>query len=650
MRNIFLAVLHVLFYLNVFAVDNNEKPFVIPELREWHGGSGHICIKRNVKSVIVSNDSLGSVATRFIADFEIMTGQKLKLEHNVHDKRKSVVFNILDDNELGKEGYQIEIADAIIVQANSTVGLHWATQTLLQMIEQSKDNTLPCGIIRDYPDYPLRGFVLDCARKFIPLDYLQNYIRIMSYYKMNTLQMHLNDNGLPKFFGDRWEDTYSAFRLESDVFPGLTAKDGHYTKSEFIDLQLYAKSLGVEIIPEIDVPAHSLAFTHYKPQLASQYGMNYLDLFKDETYQFVDKLFDEYLSGDNPIFIGDRVHIGNDEYKASSEQVVNEKFRYFTDRYIRYVESYGKQACVWGALSAASGETKVKSQNVIMNIWHSPFAQPVDMVDEGFSIINIPEINYIVPIGNYYNDYMNYRQIYDSWTPAKFGSVIFDEKHKSILGGMFAVWNDGVGNGISVKDIHDRSFKALQTIATKTWASSYVTSTYDEFETNAISISEAPGVNIAGRISDGKKLIYKCRHLQPNKIIPYEEIGYDYTISFDIHWQAEVRGTVLFKSDHATFYLSNPSNGSMGFSREGYNFSLNMYPQNDSIMNVVIKGDNRSLELSVNGEVIDNLCVEHIPVSEGLIKKHIKTLVFPLSRSGKFNSKITNFRIYNYKL
>ena len=94
----------------------------------------------------------------------------------------------------------------------------------------------------------------------------------------------------------------------------------------------------VEIIPEIDVPAHSLALTRYMPEIGSEeYGMDHLDLFKPETYEFVDALFKEYLEGDQPVFRGPKVHIGTDEYSNKDKEVV-EKFRYFTDHYIRLVE------------------------------------------------------------------------------------------------------------------------------------------------------------------------------------------------------------------------------------------------------------------------------------------------------------------------
>ena len=240
--------------------------------------------------------------------------------------------------------------------------------------------------------------MIDCGRKFIPMAYLQDLVKIMAYYKMNTLQVHLNDNGFKQYFEHNWDKTYAAFRLESETYPGLTARDGSYSKKEFIDFQKQAVSNFVEIIPEIDVPAHSLALTHYKPEIGSkEYGMDHLDLFKPETYEFVDALFKEYLEGDNPVFVGKRVHIGTDEYSNAKKDVV-EKFRAFTDHYIRFVEGFGKQAVVWGALSHAKGDTPVKSENVVMNAWYNGYADPATMIKDGYQLISIPDgLVYIVP-------------------------------------------------------------------------------------------------------------------------------------------------------------------------------------------------------------------------------------------------------------
>ena len=110
--------------------------------------------------------------------------------------------------------------------------------------------------------------------------------------------------------------------------------------------------------------------------------MDHLDLFNPETYKFMDALWKEYLGGKDPVFRGKRVHIGTDEYSNAKKDVV-EKFREFTNHYINYVESFGKQAVCWGALTHAKGETPVKVKNVLMDIWYNGYADPEDMRNKG---------------------------------------------------------------------------------------------------------------------------------------------------------------------------------------------------------------------------------------------------------------------------
>ena len=442
--------------------------------------------------------------------------------------------------------------------------------------------------------------MIDCGRKFIPMSYLQDLVKIMAYYKMNTLQVHLNDNGFKQYFDNNWDKTYAAFRLESETYPGLTARDGSYSKKEFIDFQKQAATNFVEIIPEIDIPAHSLAFTHYKPEIGSkEYGMDHLDLFKPETYQFADDLFKEYLKGDDPVFVGKRVHIGTDEYSNAKKEVV-EKFRAFTDHYIRLVEGFGKQAVIWGALTHAKGDTPVKSENIIMNAWYNGYADPATMIKDGYQLISIPdEMVYIVPLAGYYQDYLNEAFLYKEWTPAHIGKAVFEEKHPAILGGMFAIWNDHAGNGISVKDIHHRVFPALQTLAVKTWTGKETSLPFEVYNEKRSAISEAPGVNQLGRIGKSPALVYERSTVAPGSTSTYPEIGYNYTVSFDITGAPEKSGTELFRSPNAVFYLADPIRGMMGFARDGY---LNTFPYKvnpGEKATIQIEGDHRSTTLRV---------------------------------------------------
>lgn len=635
----------ICFCFGIYA--QQQKPFVIPELKEWKGETGFFTPKQSVR-IIYGAPGLQKIARQFAADYKALFGVLPEIAEGKPCKG-DFFFTIKRDKKLEKEGYDIVIGDYVKVSANEPVGVYWATRTLLQMGEQYKNGNLPKGHIRDWPDYGIRGLLIDCGRKFIPMNYLRDLACIMSYYKMNFMHVVLNNNGFKAYFNDDWNQTYAAFRLECETYPGLTARDGYYTKKEFVHFQEEAAERFVEIIPEIDVPAHSLAFSHYKPELGSkEYGMDHLNLSHPEVYSFVDALFKEYLDGENPVFRGPRVHIGTDEYSNKKKEVV-EQFRAFTDHYIKFVEGFGKQACVWGALTHAAGETPVKSDNVIMYAWYNGFANPKDMVQQGYNLISIPDgLTYIVPLAGYYWDYLNTERLYKQWTPAHVADVVFEEKDPAIIGGMFAVWNDIVGNGISVKDIHHRIFPALQTIAVKTWNIAPAFS-YKEFETKRQKLSEAPGVNQLGRIGDDENsLVYETASVTPGSELPYTEIGYGYTITFDMEAANENYGTELFRSPNAVFYLADPVKGMFGFSRDGYMNTFAFRPYPGEKISVKITGDALSTSLFINGQLIERMGIEKRYLNgAGKQNNFIRTLVFPLKNAGNFESRITNLRVYN---
>lgn len=642
----------------------NPKPFVVPEVKEWTGNEGSTMLSGRI---VVKSGKLREVAQTLASDYEQLTGKPLTVASGAA-KAGDIVLALKGDKALGQEGYRMHIAQSVTLTASTPQGILWATRTLLQIAEQAQGKGLPKGTLTDTPDYRMRGFMIDCGRKFIPLSYLRNLARVMSYYKMNTLQIHLNDNGFRKYFGDDWNRTQAGFRLECDTYPGLTAKDGHYTKQEFIDLQKLAEQYGVEIIPEIDAPAHSLAFTQYKPSLGSkEYGMDHLDLFNPEVYNFMDSLWQEYLGGKEPVFRGPRVHIGTDEYSNAKKEVV-EKFRAFTDRYIRLVESYGKQAVVWGALTHAKGDTPVKHKNVLMDIWYNGYADPVEMKKQGYQLVCIPDgLTYIVPAAGYYYDYLNCQYLYEHWTPAVIGNRTFDEQDPAIEGGMFAVWNDIAGNGITTKDIHHRVYPALQTMALKCWTGRHTTLSYAEYDQQRKALSEAPGVNELGRLGQKGSVVLEQKSLLPGSRLDAEEIGYDYAVTFTIDGKQEAKGTELLRSQNAVVYLADPRQGRLGFEREGYLNTFNYRIPAGEQHTLTIEGTNKVTRLLVDGRLKEELGPKPLYIVRPQDKAHYqvegtytyepevyepndhisyqRTLVFPLRQAGQFQSTITNLRV-----
>lgn len=644
--------------------DINPKPFVVPELKTWSGAEGQTALSGRI---VVKNAKLKTVAAALAADYKEMFGKELTIVNGA-TKGGDVVLSLKKDKALGDEGYTMNVGSAVEITAATERGAFWATRTLLQIAEQHKDGNLPKGKTTDVPEYKLRGFMIDCGRKFIPMSYLRDLAKIMAYYKMNTLQVHLNDNGFRQYFGGDWNKTQAAFRLECDTYPGLTAKDGSYSKQEFIDFQKLAEQNGVEVIPEIDAPAHSLAFTQYKNEIGSkEYGMDHLDLFNPETYKFMDGLWKEYIGGKNPVFIGKRVHIGTDEYSNAKKDVV-EKFREFTDHYIKYVESFGKQAVVWGALTHANGDTKVKNKGVLMDIWFNGYADPVEMKKQGYKLVSIPDgLVYIVPAAGYYYDYLNCQYLYEHWTPAVIGNKTFEENDPMIEGGMFAVWNDHAGNGISTKDVHHRVYPALQTLAVKCWTGKETKLPYAEFDSKRAELSEAPGVNELGRLGKPGSVVLEKATVNAGETLNAEEIGYNYAVTFTVDGKQEANGTELFRSANAVVYLADPEQGKLGFERDGYRNLFNYRIPAGEKHTITIEGTNKMTRLLVDGAVKEELGPKTLYVMRDQDRAHYqvkgtytyepvvyqptdqiyyqRTLVFPLRKAGNFKSTITNLKV-----
>ena len=663
-RKLFAVAVSCLLSMGALWADVNPKPFVIPELKIWTGAEGQTALSGRI---VVKSSKLNAVANALAADYEQLTGRKLTVVTG-SAKAGDIVLSVSKDKKLGNEGYTLQIGNTVALAAATAQGAFWGTRTLLQVSEQRKDGTLPKGSTVDVPEYQLRGFMIDCGRKFIPMSYLRNLAKIMGYYKMNTLQVHLNDNGFRQYFGNDWDKTPAAFRLECDTYPGLTAKDGSYTKQEFIDFQKLAAANGVEIIPEFDAPAHSLAFTHYKPEIGSkEYGMDHLDLFNPETYTFMDGLWKEYIGGKNPVFIGPRVHIGTDEYSNAKKDVV-EKFRAFTDHYIKYVEGFGKQAVLWGALTHANGETAVKSKNVIMDIWYNGYADPAEMKKQGYKLVSIPDgLTYIVPAAGYYYDYLNCQYLYEHYTPAVIGSKTFDENDPDILGGMFAVWNDHAGNGIATKDIHHRVFPALQTLAVKCWTGKETKLPYADFDQKRAELSEAPGVNELGRLGKPGTVVLQKDVVSPGETLPAEEVGYNYAVTFTVEGANEDKGTELFRSANAVVYLADPDQGKLAFEREGYRNLFNYRIPAGEKHTLTIEGTNKLTRLLVDGQLKEELSPKTLYVMRDQDRAHYqvkgtysydpvvyqptdqiyyqRTLVFPLRHAGNFKSKVTELKV-----
>lgn len=641
----------------------NKQPFVIPSLQEWNGGTGNFKLLPNSRIVINSDakNLLEPAAKIFLEDLKQLTGYSGLSITKGKARPGDIVFSMSSvQKNLGNEGYAMDIDETVHVKAPYYKGAFWATRTILQLLEQDPaHNQIVKGETHDYPKYEVRGFVLDVGRKFFTLDFLKHYVKMMAYYKMGDFHIHLNDNGFKQFFGDDWSKTYSSFRLESGTYPQLTSKDGSYTKAEFRELQKTAQLYGMRIIPEIDVPAHSLAFTKAFPEIGSKaYGMDHLDINNPKTYEVIDNVFKEYIGGKNPVFVDPEVHIGTDEY-AKKEA---ESFRAFTDHYIRFVQSFGKKVRMWGSLTHAEGKTPVSVKDVTMNAWYNGYAEPREMVRLGYDQISTPDgWLYIVPAAGYYYDFLNVKSLYKNWEPNQIGDVVFPMGHPKIRGGMFAVWNDHVGNGITMKDVHQRVFPAMQVLAEKMWTGKTDQSEWNDFAKNSVNIGEGPGLNMRGVVrstSTDSLVLENGLHTKASKSIqlPLKEIGYPYSVAFTLRPAIGNNGNVtLFKSDDARVFLLNKDGLRLGFSRENYTDLFDFAFAPDKAYKVVLTGNEKGTWLYVDGKLVQKMEGKKLsfPNTKDKISQ-IQTLVFPLNYIGDSKNGVyglvSDLKVYNKRL
>ena len=483
----------------------NPAPNVMPALLSWRGGKGEWTLPKKI--LVHGRESFIPELIREInavlpAEYEVARADASKEAHIILGATKGT----------NDESYKLNIdTKGVRITAGGKTGLYWGSRTLLQMLTQQK-NALPCGTAWDAPRYKLRGFMLDVGRLPIPLDYIKDVVRLMAWYKMNDLQLHLNDNFIfHEHYVDAGEDphkkSYSAFRLESNVKGAdgtpLTAQDLFYTKRQFRELVKFAQERGVNIVPEFDAPGHALSFTRVRPDLIYQGPMRnhgkrrceMLDAANPATLNFIGQVWDEYLQGDKPVFGGCKaVHVGADEFFGDAED-----YRKFADGLLGHIQSRNYTPRIWGSLHAKPGKTPVRAKGVQMNLWSKDWAKAWESVEQGYDIINTHDgALYVVPFAGYYRADQNLRGLYDNWQPNNIGGEWLPAGHPQLLGATFAVWNDEIDRlhrGYGAYDIWPVINGLVEVLSQKMWGQPTPPASYDAMRAMAGQIGSIPFCN-----------------------------------------------------------------------------------------------------------------------------------------------------------
>jgi hexosaminidase len=276
------------------------------------------CIEENFQAII----------THFESEMSSKKGIYFISSHNP-DSRISIQKNA----ELGKEAYSLSIKkNIIVIKVSARQGLFYAFKTLEQLIHNNeKTNVLeiPYCEITDEPRFAYRGMHLDVARHFFGIEEVKKYLDVMAMYKFNTFHWHLTDDQGWRFESLTYPklNTISAFRSETLLgthrdkpwkYDG-TPYGGFYTQSQMRDVVAYAAARQITVIPEIELPGHSLAALAAYPELSCtgnpvQVGTHwgvYDDVYctKEANFQFWESILTEVMA----VFPSEYIHIGGDE-------------------------------------------------------------------------------------------------------------------------------------------------------------------------------------------------------------------------------------------------------------------------------------------------------------------------------------------------
>ena len=349
---------------------------------------------------VVENEEQAAVAASLISRFTNAAGFTPKLVMGATEKGD---VRFVTDASLKSEAYSLEVSpEEIIVKASGDKGFFYALQTIRQLLPASIEReslsdkkekwSIPAMNVQDEPRFEYRALLLDASRFFIPKENVLRIIDCMSMLKINKLHFHLtDDNGwrieikkYPRLTEvgawrvDRMDVPFPARRNPKSGEP--TPIGGFYSQKDIKEMVAYAAERQIEIVPEIDMPAHSNAALTAYPKLACPVVKDYIGVLpglggrnseiifcagNDSVFTFLQNVMDEIME----LFPSRYIHIGGDEAQKThwkkcplcqtrmkKEGLANEEDLqgYFMQRISDYVRSKGREVIGWDELTNSS--------------------------------------------------------------------------------------------------------------------------------------------------------------------------------------------------------------------------------------------------------------------------------------------------------
>ena len=371
-------------------------------------------------------------------------------------------LSLVKNDKLTEEAYTLEIERGrIVLEANDAQGISNALATLHQLILTAKDNKLPIINIQDKPRFGYRGLMLDCSRHFWTVDELKETLSQMAFFKLNKLQMHLTDNNAWRLAMDQYPELTAKGTYYSD-FPDLSGK--YYSTNDLKEIVKYAQALGIEIIPEVDLPGHAIALLAAMPQLSCKGGTfeaypeelplnqrkrgneNMLCIGNPESIRFAQEVVDALIQ----IFPSKYIHLGGDEvptaiwekcpkcqalYKKEGMKEPGELQDYFTRKMSEYIRSKGKIMVGWDEINDRHAATPED----MLTVWRdNGLKAQKAALERGIPVVMCPQHGCYLDWGYAGN---SPRKVYE-WDPVT--SQVTPEQEALVQGGQGALWTERV--------------------------------------------------------------------------------------------------------------------------------------------------------------------------------------------------------------
>jgi hexosaminidase len=309
-----------------------DPPAIVPLPRSIHLGSGSFSLDARTQ-IYAEGGSARATAAMFDEwmrtaqgfDLPIHDGTPPKGRHNV------IWFETTTKPGAQAEAYHLTIDTGLVHIEGADAGVFYGMQTLIQLLPATRQDkpAIAAVDIDDAPRFAWRGLHLDVGRHFFPVAFVKKYLDLMAQYKLNTFHWHLTeDQGwrieIKKYprlteIGSRRSETVVDHKVDPYVGDGIPYDGGYYTQDQIRDVVAYAAARHIAVVPEIEMPGHSLAAIAAYPQLACTDGPFHVgtnwgvekDILcpKEETFAFLDDVLSEVAA----LFPAPYIHIGGDE-------------------------------------------------------------------------------------------------------------------------------------------------------------------------------------------------------------------------------------------------------------------------------------------------------------------------------------------------